>query len=907
MSLTLALNTALSGLSVNQRALATLSQNIANANNPEYSRKVITQQAVFLQGTGGAGVTISDISRKVDAYLQKSVLTQNSILGRAEVVSDYTNRLQVLLGKPGSQNSIYSSMTSYFNALQQLSQTPENASLRVSAVSTGQAMARDMNALASGIYDMQLSLDQEISRSIEVINTDLKEVYNLNANIASNKLLGRPVSELEDRRDNMLNEISQYMDIQTYAQSNGVVNVFVAGGFSLVDDNIYALSYNGANSSDFFANGNITSAVNIYRLDENGDTTGTPSQLVTAGVGSTVTTQLAGGKIKGLLDLRDNQLPDVLAKLDNLAATTRDSINAIHNAGVAFPGANSYTGTREIGGDDFSQWTGQVRIAVLDQNGRPIPSNYSDEESGMRPLLIDLETLDTGNSAGYPSVQGIINEINRYYGVPQNKVELGNVNNIQLVLNNDSIPGTTPQLNFDFKLDNISGENADFYVTDIQVLDANDVDITNLTEDVPSVALASTGTYTTTADSSTVTITTASAHGFLAGDRIFLDAPSGAVDGIPAANLGGFFTISDVTSTSFTISTASAASAGGSFDEASIEARPIYYTSETGTNARSKDAGTITASIAGHTTSNFYTVNTTVAVVDADGNISTSVITYRIDNLQSNVRNYPYAARSATGAGTVVTPNTISPALTAKLVDADGNEIPVSNNQYSTAQTGYLKLTAGSSNYFVAIDSLDSAEGGKPNSDPPVDATGRGFSHYFELNNFFSANRTDDVADDVVNSARNMSVSGTLSNNVNLISLGGLSQSAAPADSTKPPLYTYERSFGDNTIISRLANFNSTIVSFAAAGDLGASQQTLSSYAGQMISSISAKATTNQSDMENSQLLRDGFAERADGFRGVNLDTELADTIIYQNAYSASARIITVANEFFQALIDSIR
>ena len=62
MSLSLALNTALSGLNVNQKSLATLSQNIANANNPEYSRKIINQEAVYLQGTG-AGVSIRDISR----------------------------------------------------------------------------------------------------------------------------------------------------------------------------------------------------------------------------------------------------------------------------------------------------------------------------------------------------------------------------------------------------------------------------------------------------------------------------------------------------------------------------------------------------------------------------------------------------------------------------------------------------------------------------------------------------------------------------------------------------------------------------------------------------------------------------------------------------------------------------
>ncbi len=906
MSLSLALNTALSSLNVNQRSLSVLSQNIANANNPEYSRKVLTQDAVYLQGTG-AGVQIRDISRRVDDYLIRSVRNQGSVYGRSEAVADYTDRLQTLLGRPGSQNSIYSYTQSFFNALQGLSQTPENASLRTTAIGVAQSMARETRSLASGIYDMQYAIDQDIKRSIDTVNTNLKDIYSLNATISSNKLLGRSVSELEDRRDTLLSQISDVIDIQTYTQSNGVLNVFTAGGFSLVDENVYELSYNPASSPEFFANGNATSPINIYRLNESGARTGSPSILVSSGIGASVATAITGGKLKGYLELRDKQLPDVLEKLDALAATVRDEINAVHNDGVAFPGANSYTGTRLLSGEDYSQWAGQVRIAVLDQAGKPIPSNYSDETSGLRPLLLDLSKLDTGNTEGYPSVQGIISQINQYYGVPQNKVTLGKLNDIGLVLNNTSIPGTTPQLDFDFQLDNLSGENSDLFVTNIQVLDDSNTDITDLTQDVPKVNLASTGTYVTTAGSDVVTVKTAAAHGFSDGDRVYLTPPSLDIDGIPADDLGGYFIISGVTTTGFNITVANPAESGASHDISGIQAQSSYYTSEAGTNARTKDAGTITANIASNTTSQYYTVKATVASVDANGTITSSVVTYRIDNLATNVKNYRYAARSATDDGTVVVPNTSRPAITAMLVDANGNELPIINNQYTTTQKGYLKLVAGNSTYSIAIDSLDSVEGGQPNASPEIDATGRGFSHYFELNNFFKSNRSDGVVDDTVGSAARLSISDAIAANVNLISLGRLSQTARPADSTLPPLYTYERNIGDNSVIAALAAFNTDIVGFPAAGDLGATNQTISAYAGQIISTTSSKATSNQGESDNAKLLLDGFKERSDGVRGVNLDEELANTIIYQNAYSASARIITVANQFFEALIDAVR
>lgn len=906
MSLSLALNTALSGLNVNQRSLAVLSQNIANANNPTYSRKVMTQDAVYLQGDG-AGVTIADIGRKVDDYLQKAVLSQSSVYGRASVVSDYTDRLQALLGTPGSANSITSYTSSFFNSLQALSQSPENASLRTSAVSVGVSAANSVSTLAKGIYDVQYSIDQDIKGALDTVNSDLKDIYVLNSTISTNKLLGRSTSELEDSRDAKLKEISGIIDIQTFAQSNGAINVFAGTGLSLVDENLYQLSFTPASSAELFANGNATSAIQVYRVDDSGNRTGNANTLVTAGTGSTVSTALTGGKVKGLLDLRDKQLPDVLAKIDQFAATLRDTINAVHNSGVSYPGANSYTGTRLLNGEDYSLWSGKIRIAVLGKDGQPVPSNYSDETTGLRPLTLDLSKLDTGNGDGYPSVQGIINEINRYYGVPGNKVEIGNVNDARLVLNNESLPGATPQLNFDFQLDNISGTDSKVFVTGVQVLDDSNADITDVTQDVPKTDISPTGTYVTHAGSNIVTVKTVGTNPYQEGELVYLTPPGSAVDGIDPASLGGFFRVQNITANGFDIVSTQSATSGGSFDRTGVTAQNTYATAVSGETSRTKDGGTIIANLAGHTTSSFYTVKATISVVDADGQVSTSTVTYRVDNLKNNTKNYQYTAQAASDDGTVVPPNNVYPPMTAKLVDANGNELPIVNGAYVTTEYGYLQLSSGNSNYVIAIDSLDSTEGGRPNAVPPIASTGRGFSHYFELNNFFNNNRSTAPSDDVRGSAAKLAVSSVITNNVDRISLGKLSTSVQPTDPTARPLYTYVRNIGDNSVIAAMAAYTTNPVTFSSAGDLGETTLSFGAYAGQLISTISTKASANKSETDNAKLLLDGFTERADGVRGVNLDEELANTIIYQNAYAASARIITVANNFFDALMESVK
>jgi flagellar hook-associated protein 1 len=159
--------------------------------------------------------------------------------------------------------------------------------------------------------------------------------------------------------------------------------------------------------------------------------------------------------------------------------------------------------------------------------------------------------------------------------------------------------------------------------------------------------------------------------------------------------------------------------------------------------------------------------------------------------------------------------------------------------------------------------------------------------------------------DDVYGSAQNFRVSDALVATPNLIALGTLIRSSQPADPDAPRKYTYETNIGDNSMIEQLAKLSAVSLTFAAAGDLGANSQTLGAYAGQIISTTSSKGQANKSDSDNAKLLLDGFNDRNDAVRGVNLDEELANTIIYQNAYAASARIITVADQLFQILLQS--
>jgi flagellar hook-associated protein 1 FlgK len=182
MSLTVSLSNAVSGLRINQQAISVLSQNIANVNTPGYSRQIINQSAITIEGLG-SGVKLDDITRKIDKYLQRSVQSQGSVSSAASVIDDYYQRVQGLLGQPGSGNSIDGFMTNYFNAVQRLAETPETSSLKSNAVATGAALAGQLSDLAANIYELQFEADREIEESVTAVNNALAYLYDLNTSI----------------------------------------------------------------------------------------------------------------------------------------------------------------------------------------------------------------------------------------------------------------------------------------------------------------------------------------------------------------------------------------------------------------------------------------------------------------------------------------------------------------------------------------------------------------------------------------------------------------------------------------------------------------------------------------------------------------------------------------------------
>lgn len=908
MGLISSLNNAISGLNVNQQNLNILSQNIANANTPGYSTQVANQQAAFINGNP-QGVSIASITRKVNEFLTAQVRVQTTTASAADTVQSYYQRVINLLGQPGGTNSVDQNVNALFTALQNMANVP-SASAQTTVVNAALTLASQISGLASSVQNLRLQADSEIGNSVNTVNTILKKLHSLNTSLERAAATNENQAGLLDERDTALQQLAQYMDISTLFNIDGSVTVNTTSGATLVGTNLAQLTYQSAPSVQTFLENGSMSALQLITYDQDGKPIGKPATLVTSGVSgtngsdSTVSSNITSGTFGALFEVRDKVLPNILAQLDELASTMRDEVNKLQNSGTSYPIPNSYTGERLVSGTQQSAYSGSIRIALLNSDGSAMASPYADEPYGLQPFTLDLSTLDTGNGPGNVSTDGLINAINQYFGQPQPKLKLGDLNNIQLALSSDSVPGAGDQLVFDFSLNNISNNSAQFFVTGATVLDSNGAVVdANPTLNMPSLALSD---YATTSGSNDVQITTTGTNTLADGDVIYLPPPAAGVGGLTTGQLSGYFTVSNVSGNSFTITTTGAAAGTTANAAPGVSALTTYATADAGETMRTGSNGLITADLSSNNSSPYYTVQATVATVDANGNVVTSTVSYRVGAQAAGARNDLFGAESQTGQGTIVQPTSGAAMLTASLVDVNGNAVLKTNGLYGNRQ-GYLKIAANSSGSSVAIDTLDSKQLGTPNNSGIIAGTNQGFSQYFGLNNFFKTNKLTSTGDTLAGSAVNFAVTKTISSNPTFISIGKLVQSNQPADSNAAANYTYRVNSGDNSISQLFAGLSTKSLSFDAAGGLSNISTTLSQYSGLIIAQTSTNLTNANNLKNDSNTLLNGFTEQAQNISGVNLDQELANTVIFQNAYSASTRVITVVSTLFQDLLSVIR
>ena len=365
MSISQVLQNGLSGLSASQAGLATISQNIANANTVGYSRQTLSLEQRVINGVS-SGVAVGNTQRVVDNFLARELQAQQARQGEAGVLSEFFSNIQTRFGSPSGNNSLAADLSRFGAALESLSINPEDPALRFNVVSTGISVARGISELATSVQTLRREADTGITETVSEINAQLSTLFKLNSAIALLRAQGGNTGELEDQRDLTLTALSKNISITSFSRTNGELTILAEGGLTLLDTELRELEYVPAASVN---DSTIFGAITLFTLNADGLRIGSSKQLVSSGASSAVVSTVNGGRLKGLLDARDTVLPDLSAQITVLANTVRTEYNTVHNSGSSFPAVNSLTGTRAVATGDAFAATGNLRIAVINADG----------------------------------------------------------------------------------------------------------------------------------------------------------------------------------------------------------------------------------------------------------------------------------------------------------------------------------------------------------------------------------------------------------------------------------------------------------------------------------------------------------------------------------------------------------
>ncbi len=369
MSLSIALQNALSGLQVSKSALDVISSNVANVNTEGYTRKVANLTTVVVGGQG-RGVAVSSITRNVSDILLREIRSQQSTSGKAAVENDYYARTQDLFGTLSSDTALGSTLTKFSTALNAAASTSENVTLRTQAIDAAVALTQQINDMAAKIQGLRANADQDIAGSLVTVNSQIQSIADLNIQINRAATLNQPYGDLLDKRDLALNAIAKEMDITSYERDTGSTVLMTGDGRILVDLATQSLAHLPSAALD----ASITYPGGINGITLNG---------------ADITTSITSGRIGGLIDLRDTALPNLATELDSIAAMLKTEINKLSNAGAASPPVSTLTGTATFAGGAATAFAGSgiARIAVV----------KSDGTFAAAPFDYDLSTATTVN------------------------------------------------------------------------------------------------------------------------------------------------------------------------------------------------------------------------------------------------------------------------------------------------------------------------------------------------------------------------------------------------------------------------------------------------------------------------------------------------------------------------------
>ena len=319
-------------LQAGQTALQVTSHNIANASTPGYARqKVDLKNVAGAPGSGvGTGVNVGSVVSQRNAFLDSQARVEKQVLGRWEAMERALDGIEGIFNEPTGAGSseagtifnepsglgLSGSLSRFWNAWQDLANVPESGAARAAVRQEADFLVTTLNQIYTRVADSRRGLDEDIVRQVNEINGILDSLASVNSEIPRLGADGVIGGDLVDERNRLLEDLSSRVDISVLEKDNGQVSVLLSGHNLVQQNQAVHLDVRSVTQNDF-----PTSV--IYFSDDGG------------------LAQIREGQLSGLMEVRDSTIPDILARLDNVAGAMVTEVNRLHRTGTGALGSTA--------------------------------------------------------------------------------------------------------------------------------------------------------------------------------------------------------------------------------------------------------------------------------------------------------------------------------------------------------------------------------------------------------------------------------------------------------------------------------------------------------------------------------------------------------------------------------------
>ncbi len=308
------LETARRALFAQRTAIDVTGHNMANASTPGYRRQraqlVATPPAPGAMQPG-TGVVVATIERMRDQFVDMQIRHSLGSLGRWEARNGVLEELQEMFKEP-SDIGLSTMMDRFWVAWQELSGGATDPGRRTAVIQEATTLASALGLISRQLKEASDDIQVNIDSLVHRVNATGEAISRLNYEIVRGGVVGENISDLMDKRDLLLDQLAQDVNITVVETEEGTVNVAVGSRI-------------------------LVSGVNAFTIDASGS--------------------FSGGRIQGLLEAKNEIIPSYEAKLDQLAMALKDVVNEQHRLGVDMSGA---------AGGDFFTGAGAADFAVAD-------------------------------------------------------------------------------------------------------------------------------------------------------------------------------------------------------------------------------------------------------------------------------------------------------------------------------------------------------------------------------------------------------------------------------------------------------------------------------------------------------------------------------------------------------------